>query len=229
LRSDNALSQLLLSARLFVILGPYGSGKTEIAVNLAIRLAALGRRSALADLDIVNPYFRSREKEALLRDAGVRLIAPSRGTWAADLPAVPPDVFTLIQDQSLAGVLDVGGDKGAVVLAAFQEALLPQRPNLWYVVNQRRQGAENPGALLHQLRLIEARAKIPVTGLINNTHLLAETTQDTITSGADAVRQLSALSGLPLVFHGIQEALASSIPLPEPILPLALMMKRPWE
>ncbi|MDD4080456.1 MAG: hypothetical protein PHP02_03455 [Eubacteriales bacterium] len=226
---NNAFTGLLSHQRVFVILGPYGSGKTEIAINLAGMLARDGRRAALADLDIVNPYFRSREKEDILKAAGIRLIAPDKATWAADLPAVPPEILTLIQDDSLTGVLDVGGDKGSVVLAAFSEALLALDSAVWYVINQSRLGAQSPREALGLLREIEARARLPVTGLINNTHLLGETTLKTIMAVAEYTWELSARSGLPLVFNGIQESLAPDLTLPEPILPLALVMKRPWE
>jgi hypothetical protein len=228
LNNECRLSELLNAHRLFVILGPYGSGKTEVAVNLAQRLAAMGRKTALADLDIVNPYFRSREKVLLLEEAGIQLIAPPQSTWAADLPAVPAALWTIIQDKTLTGVLDVGGDKGAIVLAAFSKALNKARPAVWYVLNQARLSAQTPEEAARQLTFIEAQAKLPVTGLISNTHLLSETTKSLVEKGATFARQVSAITQLPLVCHGVQEAL-SHLSFPEPILPLSLVMKRPWE
>ncbi len=225
----NLLADLLNDHRLFVILGPYGSGKTEVAVNLAQRLSAMGRRTALADLDIVNPYFRSREKVHLLESSGIQLIAPSQNTWAADLPAVPPALWTVIQDNTLTGVLDVGGDKGAVVLAAFSKALNKASPAVWYVLNQARLTSQTPEEAARQLDMIEAQAQLPITGLINNTHLLGETTRLQVEQSALYARQVSALTHLPLVFHGVQNSLAPQLSFPEPILPLTLVMKRPWE
>lgn len=223
------LGALLSARRLFILLGPYGSGKTEIAVNLALRLARSGRRTALADLDIVNPYFRSREKGDILAGAGVELIAPARETWAADLPALPPKLWTLIQDSTLAGVMDIGGDKGAVVLAAFSQALIKAGPAVWYVLNQARQTAQSPQAAAGQLRETEARAKIPVTGLINNTHLMADTDAGLVLSGARYAREVASLTGLPVVCHSVQQSVAGGLSFPEPVLPLELTMKRPWE
>jgi hypothetical protein len=228
LNNEHRLSELLNAHRLFVILGPYGSGKTEVAVNLAQRLAAMGRKTALADLDIVNPYFRSREKVQLLEEAGIRLIAPPQNTWAADLPAVPAALWTIIQDETLTGVLDVGGDKGAIVLAAFSKALNKTRPAVWYVLNQARLSAQTPEEAARQLTFIEAQAKLPVMGLISNTHLLSETTKSLVEEGAAFARQVSAITQLPLVCHGVQSAL-SHLSFSEPILPLTLVMKRPWE
>ena len=212
------LGALLSARRLFILLGPYGSGKTEIAVNLALRLARSGRRTALADLDIVNPYFRSREKGDILAGAGVELIAPARETWAADLPALPPKLWTLIQDSTL-----------AVVLAAFSQALIKAGPAVWYVLNQARQTAQSPQAAAGQLRETEARAKIPVTGLINNTHLMADTDAGLVLSGARYAREVASLTGLPVVCHSVQQSVAGGLSFPEPVLPLELTMKRPWE
>ncbi len=223
------LKALLDAHRIFIILGPYGSGKTEIAINLALLLSGMGRRTALADLDIVNPYFRSREKGDALEEAGVRLIAPARETWAADLPAVPPDLWTMIQDETLTGVMDIGGDKGAVVLAAFAQALGKHRPAVWYVVNQARLITQSPGEAAEQLRQIEARAKLSATGLVNNTHLLDETDAGLVLSGARFTQEIAALTGLPLICHGVKQSLAADPTLPKPILPLTLLMKRPWE
>ena len=194
-----------------------------------MRLSQSGKRTALADLDIVNPYFRSREKALILDKSGVQLIASPQNTWAADLPAVPPALWTAIQDETLNAVLDVGGDKGAVVLAAFSKALQKARPAVWYVLNQARLSAQPPEEALSQLRMIEAQAKLSITGLINNTHLLADTTPSLILKGAQYAAKVSALSGLPVVCHGAQAALSQELRLHEPILPLSLIMKRPWE
>ena len=225
----HSLNSLLSSHRLFVILGPYGSGKTELAIGLARQLAKSGRRTALADLDIINPYFRSREKEGLLQEAGIQLVAPPKATWAADLPAIPPELWSLIQDDSLAGVIDVGGDKGAIVLASFAEAIRKAGTAVWYVVNQARLSTQSVDEAKKQLQLIEAQAKLSVNGLIHNTHLLGDTSAELIHEGAAPTYELARQTGLPVVFHGVQTSLADQVHLNEPILPLALVMKRPWE
>ena len=98
------------SHRVTVVTGHYGTGKTEFAVNLALALAAGGERVMLADLDIVNPYFRSRERRELLEEAGVRLVATPRALADADVPALPAELHTVLEDRSVRGVLDVGGD-----------------------------------------------------------------------------------------------------------------------
>ena len=216
--------------RLFIILGAYGTGKTEISVNLALQLAQAGRQTALCDLDIVNPYFRSRDKAGLLQDAGIRLIAPPAFTRAADLPAVPAGLWQAILDKSLSSVLDVGGDKeGARVLAAYNEQINDYDPCIWYVFNASRYDNDTADHALTGLRQIEDYAGLKVGGIIANTHLLGETTLETVLEGAARAQELSQLSGLPIVCYAVNEAFADGLPQLQPQLVLKLYMKRPWE
>ena len=216
--------------RLFVILGAYGSGKTEFAVNLALKLAEGGKRTALADLDIVNPYFRSREKIRLLSDHGVQLIAPSGEMASADLPVVPAGVFTLIQDKGLYGVMDIGGDaSGARVLAAFAKDLVSASPAVWYVLNHSRYDNADAGKALQSIRGVEMSSGLKVTGLISNTHLIAFTTADTLREGAAFAREVSALCGIPLACYAVRQDLVEEMPDVSPVFPMKLTLRRPWE
>ena len=125
--------------RLTLVTGHYGTGKTEFSVNLALALAAEGARTALADLDIVNPYFRSREQRCLLEAAGVRLIAAAQALADADVPALPAELHALLEDRTVRGVLDIGGDpSGARVLARYRARILEEDYQLLYVVKARR-------------------------------------------------------------------------------------------
>ncbi|MEI3304746.1 MAG: hypothetical protein V8R40_01200 [Dysosmobacter sp.] len=111
----------ICSHRLTIVTGHYGTGKTEFSVNLALALAGEGEQVMMADLDIVNPYFRSRERKALLEDAGIRLICSSQACSDADVPALPAEVLTILENRDVRGVLDIGGDPvGARVLARFR-------------------------------------------------------------------------------------------------------------
>ena len=125
--------------RVSIVTGHYGTGKTEFAVNLALALAAEGASVMLADLDIVNPYFRSRERRSLLEEAGIRLISSSQACSDADVPALPAELLTIPEDRSICGVLDIGGDPvGARVLARFQPRIVQEDYQLIYVLNANR-------------------------------------------------------------------------------------------
>jgi hypothetical protein len=216
--------------RLFVILGAYGSGKTEFAVNFALRLAADGKRTALADLDIVNPYFRSREKMRLLEEHGVQLIAPAGELAAADLPVVPAGVFTLIQDRGLYGVMDIGGDaSGARVLAAFAKDLGRASPAVWYVLNRSRYDNADAQKAQQSIRQVGMSSGLSVTGLISNTHLIAQTTADTLRDGAAFAREVSELCGIPIACHAVRQGLVEEMPDVSPVFPMRLTLRRPWE
>ena len=213
--------------RIQIITGHYGSGKTEYAVNLALRLAAEGKKTVLADLDIVNPYFRSYEQTQRLEAAGIRVIVTSCG-GVADIPAV----LSVFQDRSWTGVLDIGGDPiGARVLARFAPQLQGEEFDLLYVLNANRPETRDLERALAYMRGIEAECHQKVTGIVNNTHLCGETTAAEILKGARLAGQLSQQTGLPVVCHAAQRRLLPEVQntLIEPILPMDLYMKKPWE
>ena len=116
----------MFSHRVSILTGHYGTGKTEVSVNLALALAAEGEQVMLADLDIVNPYFRSRERRPLLEKAGVRVISSSQACSDADVPALPAELLTILENREIRGILDIGGDPvGARVLAQDRTGGLP--------------------------------------------------------------------------------------------------------
>lgn len=215
--------------RLTLVTGHYGTGKTEFSVNLALALAGEGERVALADLDIVNPYFRSRERRELLEAAGVRLIAAAQALADADVPALPAELHALLEDRAIRGVLDIGGDpSGARVLARYRPRILREDHQLLYVVNASRPEVRTAEQSAACLRAIEAVTGLRCTGLVNNTHLCGETSPETVREGAALAEELSRLTGVPVVCHAAEARFRDRLRDLDPF-PLELRMKKPWE
>lgn len=217
--------------RLNIITGHYGTGKTEFAVNLALALAKEGEAVMMADLDIVNPYFRSREQRPLLEKAGVRLISSSQACSDADVPALPAELLTILENREVRGILDIGGDPvGARVLARFQPKIIAEDYQLIYVVNANRPEVRTAEASIDYLRAIETATGLTCTGLVNNTHLCGETTAAQIRKGAALAAEISAKTGIPILCHVAEERFAPELhDLTEPVFPITIKMKKPWE
>ena len=217
--------------RMQIITGHYGSGKTEYAVNLALHLAQTTENVALADMDIVNPYFRSYEQAKRLEDAGIRVIVTSCG-GVADIPAINPEVMSIFQQEKWTGVLDIGGDPiGARVLARFAHQLKPDDFDLLFVLNANRPETKDVESALQYMQGIEAECRQKVTGIVNNTHLCGETTAEEILKGAALAHALSERTSLPVIHHAVQRKFVEQVQdkLPEPVLPMNIYMKKPWE
>lgn len=215
-----------------VLVGDYGSGKTEVSVNLALHLAAAGSRRALAiaDLDLVNPYFRCREAREPLERAGVRVVSPEGGHAFADLPILLPQVKGLLQDRETLSVLDVGGDEaGSRVLAGLAPAFDPARHAFWFVVNGRRPFCDTADGVVRAIRRVEQGARgWRVSGLVSNTHLMEESTPEMILEGIALSRAVARELGVELVFAAVMEGLEPESP-DLPLLVMKRMMVPPWE
>ncbi|WP_298016928.1 hypothetical protein [uncultured Dysosmobacter sp.] len=219
------------SHRVSIITGHYGTGKTEFAVNLALSLAADGEQVMLADLDIVNPYFRSRERKAMLEEAGIRLISSSQACSDADVPALPAELLTILENRDIRGVLDIGGDPvGARVLARFRPKIIQEDYQLIYVLNANRPEVRTPDSAAAYLRGIEATTGLICTGIVNNTHLCGETTAAEIRRGAALAAAVSKETGIPVLCHVAEARFAADLTdLPETVFPISIKMKKPWE
>lgn len=220
--------------RITVISGHYGSGKTEFSVNFAFWLASAGHRVSVVDLDIVNPYFCSREREAQLLQGGVALIAQTAACRSADVPALPPEVARMFFDNAGSYVVDVGGDDvGARVLSRYQPEFEKTDYDLWLVVNANRPQTGTPAQALTYLHRIEQASRLKVSGIVNNTHLCGQTTLDEVRRGNALAMQLCRITGLPLVCNVIPRNLLQKSGGAEGIegalFPIDIWMKKPWE
>ena len=200
-------------------------------MNLALAMAAEGQRVMVADLDIVNPYFRSRERRDTLAQAGVQLISSSQACADADVPSLPAELLTIFENQDLRGILDIGGDPvGARVLARFRPKILAEDYQLIYVLNAHRPEVREAENAIAYLRGIEAATGLPCTGIVNNTHLCGETTAADIRKGAVLSAEVSRQTGIPVLCHVAVERLANQLSdLPETVFPITIQMKKPWE
>lgn len=223
----------MFSHRITIITGHYGTGKTEVAVNLALSLAGSGEKVMIADLDNVNPYFRTREREKELEAAGIRLIATSQECLDADIPAVPAELLAMVQNRDYRGVIDVGGDPvGARVLARFQPKLLPEDVQLVYVSNAFRPEVNTAKKSIRYLQNIEKTCGLKCTGIVNNTHLCGETTLAEIEAGARLAEEISRTTGIPLLCHTAVKRLAGEAReriISAPVFDIDIYMKKPWE
>jgi len=211
--------------RLTLFAGHYGSGKTNIAVNYALLLAKEGKRVCIADLDIVNPYFRTKDSAAVLEKAGVELISPRFANTNVDLPALPAESYRLVQDKSTYGVMDIGGDdRGAYALGRFTPYILEENDyRMAFVVNFCRPLTTTAEDALEVMREIEAACGLKFNCIVHNTNLGPETTAETVTGAKEKLNDLCSLSGLPLWMHAATAAVARE--LDGPVLAMELQEK----
>lgn len=199
--------------RLNIIIGAYGSGKSEIAVNMALQMkAAKGDGNVLlADLDIVNPFYRSADAARKLGDCGIKIIYPSYANSNVDAPVLGGEMYIIFDDESYSGVFDIGGeDMGANVLGSLNSRLKGIDYNLFMVVNTRRPFTSDAPSIAQMTYELEEASRLKVNGYINNTNLLEETTIEDIIEGDKIIREASQITGIPLVATSMMAKLAES-------------------
>jgi hypothetical protein len=230
-----------------IFTGRFGSGKTEIALNYAVRVAAErhaaseasdaendGRGPVLIDLDLVTPYFRSREAVRVMSERGVRVIAPLALSQALDVPAVVPEILGAIEQAAQPVILDVGGDEqGARALGQFSRALQRRGYQMNFVVNPFRPQSATPEAIRSSIAEIERSSRLQVSALVSNPNLMAETDLPTVKAGHAIVAETARLMGLPIAFLALTRPVAAEL-LPEgwitdEVLLLQRYFRLPWE
>jgi hypothetical protein len=217
--------------RLTVISGAFGTGKTEIAINLALDLREQGHAHVtLVDLDIVNLYFRSRQKAYELEQQGIRVVSSIEGMENADMPALSPEINACFDRKDGPVVFDLGGsDLGGIVAAYLHRGLASEPSNHWLVVNPYRPFNQTAEATIDMAERIAGRARLPITGMIANPHLIDQTTPAIIREGLARVREVTRY---PLICLSVMEEFYSPGAFDDlgvPVMVIGKQMKQPWE
>ena len=202
-----------MNKRVLLLCGHYGSGKTNIAVNLAQKIKREYPIVTLADLDIVNPYFRSKDSATELEEAGIRLICSNYANSNVDIPALPSDLYALTDDRRMRAIIDVGGDdRGALVLGRLAPAILNENDyEMLMVINCYRPLTRDAASTLEVMREIEAAGGIRFTALVNNSNLGVETTAEDVLASVRYADKVAAMSNLPVVMTTADEKLEDEL------------------
>jgi DNA repair exonuclease SbcCD nuclease subunit len=221
--------------RINIFTGHFGSGKTEVSVNYAIKLIEKGKITAIVDFDIVNPYFRTADVKELLEKKGIWVVTSQYANTNVDVPALPPEINTIFEKKEYTIVLDVGGDEiGARVLSRYREEILKDDYEIFFVVSARRPMTDTAEKIVEVISEIEYSSRLKITKLVNNTNLLDSTEIEDIVEGQRLVEEVSARLNIPIAFtSGFSEVMkeyekgvaAHSTPL----FMMDKLIKLPWE
>lgn len=199
----------MFDKRVTVFMGHYGSGKTFVSVNYATELARQGKKVSIYDLDIVNPYFRTVDAKKSLAEAGVELVVSKFAQTNVDIPAMNAKSYQMLDDKTRYAVADIGGDdRGALALGRFSERLINDGDyEALLVVNKFRPETRDIDGAIEIKEEIERTGKLPFTGIVNNSNLGSETTEEDILSGFEFVKKLSKEINLPVKFTAVRRDL----------------------
>ncbi|MBO5851941.1 MAG: tyrosine-protein kinase family protein [Clostridia bacterium] len=199
--------------RITIISGHFGSGKTNIAVNLALELAKKQSKVAILDIDIVNPYFRTKDSTQLLNDNGVRLICSKYANSNVDIPALPQEIYSVTDDLNSSFIIDVGGDdRGALALGRLAPKIKEENNyDMYYVVNKFRPLTSDSKSTIEVMREIEFACKMKFTGIINNSNLGLETTEQDVLSSVEYANEIAKEANLKVVLTTVESSLYNGL------------------
>jgi len=222
---------MLNDKRIRVIIGHYGSGKSEFSVNYAVKLAEMGRKVALADLDIVNMYFRSREKAKEMESLGIKVIGSQINAPAIEVPSISAEVYTPLQDERYDIILDVGGDQvGARALGRYVDYFKEGKYDMFFVLNANRPETQTLEKTLEYMIKIQDVSRAKITGIVNNTHLLKSTTVEDVLKGQKLALEVQEKTGIKLRYISVLENVVPTLPkdLEGEVFPIKLFMRDDW-
>lgn len=221
----------MFNRRLLIFTGHFGSGKTEVAVNCAMKLAQQNK-TAIMDFDIVNPYFRTADAKEALKEKGIHVVSSIYANTNVDVPAVPAEVNSLFINKEQRVVLDVGGDDiGARALSAFKEQILNDDSEMYFVVNVKRPMTDSPEKIEKIIAEIEASSRLKVASLINNSNVLKSSTGEEILEGQKILEEVTLKLGIPVAFtSGFKDVLDKvRKEIKGEIFVMDKFIKLPWE
>ena len=215
--------------RITVIAGHFGSGKTEFALNYALHLKKDHENVTIVDMDTVNPYFRTKDAEERLSEAGVRVISPQFANTNVDILSVPPEILSVFENPSCAAVFDVGGDdEGAIVLGVYEKLIRESGYEMLFIMNPKRPFTETPEQAMEMMNAIEQASRLKFTGIVNTANLMEETTPSLVAEGEKIVRETAKRSELPFLYTAATAENLASISEPEKGFPIELFLKKPF-
>lgn len=215
--------------RLKIIIGAYGSGKSEISVNLALNMRKNSPEDKvlLADLDIVNPFYRSADASKILEENNIRLISPMYANSNVDAPVLSGEVYVIFDDESYSGVFDIGGeDMGATILGSMKTRLDNTDADLLMAINTRRPFTSTADEIIIMASELQGASKMKITGFINNTNVLEDTTPEDVFEGEKIIKEVEKRTGIPLVMTSVMESLMTEEELKKIEAPEVMMMQR---
>jgi len=222
----------MFNKRISIFTGHFGSGKTEVAVNYAIKLSKFCDKVAIVDFDIVNPYFRATDAKHDLENRGIWVVTPMYANTNVDVPALPAEINTLFEKKEYKVVFDVGGDDlGAKVLSRYYNEIIADDYEMFFVINTRRPMTDTVEKIEEMLMDIEFSSRLKITALVNNTNLLQSTTADDIMEGRDIIGKISCKFGIPIAFtSGFRSALQPlEGKMDGPFMYMDKLIKLPWD
>lgn len=218
--------------RITLFSGHYGSGKTNVAVNFAVALREKYENVAIADLDIVNPYFRTKDSEKTLVRHGIRLISSEYAGSNVDLPALPAETYSLLGPEAGPAVIDVGGDdRGALALGRYAPSILSENNyDMLLVINCFRPLTRDAESTVEIMKEIEAACGMHFTGIVNNSNIGEETTAEDVLGSVPYAEAVAAAAGLPVKMTTVLERLCPQLEGKiENLTPIRLYVRQSWD
>ncbi|NLY43639.1 MAG: hypothetical protein GX066_06680 [Clostridiaceae bacterium] len=218
--------------RISIFTGHFGSGKTEIAINFAINCKKYYNKVAIVDLDIVNPYFRTKDASRILESQGIKVIAPLFANTNVDIPALPAEILSLFHDKDYIAIFDVGGDEiGATALGRYHRYFLNEGYQMFLVINTKRPLTKDTESILSMFEGIKKNSRLEISGLINNTNLSYDSTVEDLIEGQKIIDDVSRQTMVPTRYITGKEKILSGMPeyMKKKAFPINLYLQMPWQ